>query len=249
MVESLRQMWEKMWSILLDQTATLLPKVVVGAFILLVGLVLARLVRGIAARFFLAIRLDKVSDRMGLGAFLARGDIRHTIAEILGTAIYWLALLFTLQVLGLTLGLPGMAAFIGQILGYLPRLVVALAIAVAGIAVATFFGSAVQAAASSVGFPAARPLATATKYLIGFFAIVMALEHLQIATALLVTTLEIVIGAVALALALAYGLGCKDLARDSMQRWLARNREAPSPESPEPKEGPARAVDPPASDP
>jgi hypothetical protein len=241
MAESLRQMWDKMWSVVVDQAAAVLPKVAVGAFILLVGLLIARLVRGVAARFFLAIRLDRVSDRLGVGAFLARGDVRHTVAEILATAIYWLVLLFSLQALGLTLGLDGMAAFFGKILGYLPRLVVALVIIAAGIAVATFFGSAVQLAASNAGFPAARPLSAAVKYLMGFFAIVMALEHLQIATALLVTTLEIVITAVALALALAYGLGCKDLARDSVKGWLARTGGAPGREAPKPDESPAAA--------
>lgn len=222
MVENLREMWEKMGAFVLDRAATLLPKFVAGVVILLVGLLLARLVRGVAARFFLAIRLDRVSDRMGVSAFLARGDVRHTVAEILATAIYWLVLIFSLQVLGLTLGLDGMAHFFGQILGYLPRIFVALVIIAAGIAVATFFGGAVQLAASNVGFPAAKPLAAAVKYLIGFFALVMALEQLQVATDLLVTTLQIVIAAVALALALAYGLGCKELARDSVKGWLTR---------------------------
>jgi hypothetical protein len=230
MVENLREMWEKMIALVLDRAATFLPKLVAGIFILLVGLLIARVVRGVAARFFLAIRLDKVSDRMGISAFLARGDVRHTVAEILATAIYWLVLLFSLQVLGLTLGLDGVAHFFGQILGYLPRIVVALVIIAAGIAVATFFGSAVQLAASNVGFPAARPLGAAVKYLIGFFALVMALEQLQVATQLLVTTLQIVIAAVALALALAYGLGCRDLARDSVQGWLRRTQDAEPPQ-------------------
>ena len=225
MIESLQEMLTKMWTVILDRTATFLPKLVVGLIILLVGLVIARVVRGLAARFFLAIRLDRVSDRMGISAFLARGDVRHTVAEILATTIYWLVLLFSLQVLGLTLGLDGMAHFFGQILGYIPRLVVALAIIAAGLAVATFFGGAVQLAASNAGFPAARAAAAVVKYLIGFFALVMALEQLQIATQLLVSTLQIAIAAVALAVALAYGLGCKDLARDSVKTWLSRTQE------------------------
>jgi hypothetical protein len=115
-----------------------------------------------------------------------------------------------------------MADFFGQILGYIPRIVVALVIVAAGIAVATFFGGAVHLAASNAGFPAARPVGAIVKYLIGFFALVMALEQLQIATKLLVTTLQIVIAAVALALALAYGLGCRQLARESVESWLRK---------------------------
>lgn len=225
MLDNLRDMFTRMGDVILERTAAFLPKLLAGALILLVGILIARLVRGLVARFFLAIRLDRVSDRMGISAFLARGDVRHTVAEILATTIYWLVLIFSLEILGLTLGLDGMAAFFGQILGYVPRIVVALVIVAAGIAVATFFGSAVQLAASNAGFPAARPVGAVVKYLIGFFALVMALEQLQIATKLLVTTLQILIAAVGLALALAYGLGCRELARDSVKSWLRKSAE------------------------
>jgi len=233
MLDSLASTFDKMWEVVLERTVELVPKLVAGLILLVVGLLVARALRALAARFFLAIRLDRISDRTGISAFLARGDVRHTVAEILATTIYWLVLLLSLELLGLTLGLEGMTAFFATVLGYLPRIAVALVIIAAGVALAWFFGGAVQLAASNAGFPAARAAGAATKYLIGFFALVMALEQLQIATQLLVSTLQIGIAAVALALALAYGLGCRDLARESVQGWLSKSP-APTPPSPDP---------------
>ena len=224
MADNLKEMLVRMWNVMSQQAANLLPKIAVGFLILLLGLVIARLVRGLTARFFLAVRLDRVSDRLGVSAFLARGDIRHTVAEILATVIYWLVLLFSFQVLGLTLGLEGVSSFFGQILAYVPRIVVALAILAVGIGIGSFFGGAVQVAASNAGFPAARPLAATVKALISFFALVMALEELQIATQLLVSTMQIVIAAVVFAVALAFGLGCKDIAGTAVQNWVSRSR-------------------------
>ncbi len=238
MTENFRAMLNRMWMVMEQQVTELLPKLIIGIIILLVGLVIARVIRGLTARFFLAIRLDRISDRLGISAFLARGDIRHTVAEILATIIYWLVLLFSLQILGLTLGLDSVAGFFGQILAYIPRVIIALVIFSVGVGIGFFFGGAVQLAASNAGFPAARPLGATVKALISFFALVMALEELQIATSLLVSTMQIVIAAVAFALALAFGLGCKDLAGNAVQNWLKKPR-MPAPVKPE-------AADPPA---
>ena len=220
MPESLQSLFTRTYNIMIEQVASALPKLLAGIVILLLGFVIARIVRKIAAQIFLAVRLDRFSERLGLSAFLARGDVRYTIAEILATGVYWLVLIFSLEMLGLILGLDSIASFFGQIRSYLPRIVAALAILIGGIAVGSFFGSAVQVAGSNSGFSGSAPAGAAVKYLIGFFALVMALEQLQLATQLLVATLQIVIAAVALALALAFGLGCKDLAAQAVKGWL-----------------------------
>ena len=224
MGDSLRAMLRDTWQVTVDGATRFLPKLLVGILILLVGLVLARLIRGLTAKFFVALRLDRASDRLGISAFLARGDAQYTVAEVVATLTYWLILILALQVLGLVLGFEGLVHFFAQILAYLPRLVVALAIVLVGMAIGSFFGGAVQVAAANSGVSAARPFGRIVKYLIGFFALAVAFEQLQIASQLLVTTLQILIGGAALAAAIAFGGGCKDLAREAVVRWLHRDR-------------------------
>lgn len=148
------------------------------------------------------------------------------MAGVFATLVYWFVLFFSLEVLSKVLGLEGVSSFLGQVVSYMPRLAVALAITIFGIIVASFFGSTIQLAAANAGFPASVPLAKAIKYLVAFVAVAMALEQARIGTKFLTTTLSIVIAAIALALALAFGLGCRDLARDAVRGWLDRERSA-----------------------
>ncbi len=224
MAENFREVFDKAWTAVAAQMANLIPKLLVGIAILLLGLLIARLIRTFVFRIFLAIRLDRMSDRLGISAFLARGDTRYTVAETLATLVYWVVFVFALGIMSQALGLDGVSAFMGRVVGYLPRLAVALAIIVVGLVVGSFIGGAVQVTAANASFPAARQLGRAVKYMTAFFALVMALEQLQIGTRFLATTLDIAIGAVALAFALAFGLGCQDLARDAVRNWLSKGR-------------------------
>ncbi len=222
MAATLREVFNRAWGLTLEQSARILPKLLVGLLILLVGIIIARVIRGLAARFFLAIRLDRLSSRLGIASYLARGDVRHTMAEILATTIYWLVLLFSLEILGIALGLDRMSVFFGQIIAYIPRAVVALTIVLAGIIVGSIIGGAVRVTGSNAGFRAADVVGSLVKYLISFFALVLALEQLQIATPLLVSTIQIMTASVGLAFALAFGLGCRDLAAEAVRDWLGR---------------------------
>jgi hypothetical protein len=215
-------MFSRAWGLMLEQTARIIPKLLVGILILLAGIVIARLIRGLAARFFLAVRLDRLSNRLGIASLLARGDARHTMAEILATTIYWLVLIFSLEILGLALGLDEMARFFGQIIAYIPRALIALAIILVGIIIGSVIGGAVRVAGANAGLRAADIVGSTMKYLISFFALVMALEQLQIATPLLVSTLQILTAAAGLAFALSFGLGCRDLAAEAVRDWLGR---------------------------
>ncbi len=222
MFATLREMFSRAWSMMLEHSARIIPKLLVGMLILLVGIVIARVIRGLAARFFLAIRLDRLSSRLGIASLLVRGDVRYTVAEILATTLYWLVLIFSLEILGLALGLDEIAHFFGQIIAYLPRALIAVAIVLVGIIVGSVIGGAVRVAGANAGFRAAEVVGSFMKYLISFFALVMALEQLQIATPLLVSTLQIMTAAVGLAFALAFGLGCRELAAETVRDWLGR---------------------------
>jgi Mechanosensitive ion channel, conserved TM helix len=222
MAETLRETFSRAWSLMLDQSARIIPNLLVGMLILLAGVVIARVVRGLAARFFLAIRLDRLSSRLGITSFLARGDVRHTMAEILATALYWLVLIFSLEFLGLALGLDKMAGFFGQIIAYIPHALIAVTILLVGIIIGSLIGGAVRVAGANAGLRAADVAGSIMKYLVSFFAFVMALEQLQLATPLLISTLQIMTAAVGLAFALAFGLGCRDLAAEAMRNWLGR---------------------------
>jgi Mechanosensitive ion channel, conserved TM helix len=226
MQESLRSMLVTTWTTTVQSIASLLPRLVTGILIVLAGLIVGRLVRALTLRFFTALRMDRMSDRLGISAFLARGDARYTLAETLATLMYWLVLILALQIMGWVLGLTGLVDFFGQVLGYLPRLVVGVIIVLVGTALGGFFGSAAQVASANSGLRMSRPLGRMVKYAIVFFSVALALEELEIATRLLTTTFLVIVGATCLALAISFGLGCQDLARQTVERWLTHDQDA-----------------------
>lgn len=224
MGETLRSMLIQTWASTVDGITTLLPKLVMAVLILVVGLLVGRLLRALTLRFFFALRLDRASNRLGLSALLTRGDARYTVAEAVATLVYWLVLVLAFQMLGWVLGLQAVAEFFGQILAYLPRVVIAIMIALVGMAIGAFFGGAVQVAAANADVPVARPLGRVVKYIITFFALALAFEELNITSRLLTTTFLVIVGAGCFGVALAFGIGCKDLARDMAVRWLSRRQ-------------------------
>ena len=222
---TLASMLNDIWEATRTTLAHLLPKVAIAVLILTLGLLVGRLLRAVTLRFFVALRLDRVSDRMGLSALLARGDARYTVAEVAATIVYWLVLVLALQMLGWALGLQTIVDFFGEVLNYLPHVGVAVVIAVVGIVIGSFFGGAVQLAAANAGISVARPLGRLVKYVIVFFALAVAFEQLQIASRLLTDTFLVVVGAVAFGAALAFGLGCKDIVRDIVAGWITRRHD------------------------
>ena len=171
-------------------------------------------------RFFIVLRLDLLANRLGLTDFLDQADLRHLVAEILATVVYWIVVLLGLEAGGVLLELEPLTRAAQTILGFGPRLAVAAIMLVAATTAARLSSLATERVAARARFPAARGLARAVRVLIVFFGLVMALEHLRIATPLLIGGVQILLAGVVFGVALAFGLGCKDMARDAAVRWF-----------------------------
>src|SRR6266581_2495526 len=118
------------------------------------------------------------------------------------------------------------ADLLSQILLYVPKVIAAVVVLILGLFFASFLGGLVKAAAANAGLGEAEVLASLARYAIVAFTAAVTLEELGIAPDLVRSAFVILFGAVALGLALAFGLGCQDLARDWLTRYLdsARTR-------------------------
>jgi flagellar biosynthesis protein FliQ len=210
----------------LARLVALLPNLAVALLILLLGWVLAKFTRLVIFRFLLAVRFDIASERAGIDDVLVRADIRQGPAELLATLVYWLILLVVLMTAVHTVGLSALSDVLNQVLRYIPKVIAAVVVLILGLFFASFLAGAVKAAAANAGLAESDALAHLTRYAIVAFTIAVTLEELGIAPALVRSAFVILFGAVALALALAFGLGCKDLAREWVVRYLdsARSR-------------------------
>lgn len=186
-------------------------KFLTAIVIFVVGWLLTRVIKFLVVKALKALSIDSIADQTKITDFLAKGGIKNTLSEIVGIIIYWVLLLGVLVSSLNILSLTGVSGFLDRILLYLPNVIGALIILVLGIFVAVFVSSIIRTTLANIGLSQASVLSKSSQVVIIAFTIIIALDQLKIA-AVLVSAMNIVLASIGLALALAFGLGCKEIA-------------------------------------
>jgi uncharacterized protein YneF (UPF0154 family) len=205
------------WANFLEGIVLYLPRVLATLSIVIAGWLIAAVLRVLTRWTLRWLRFDVLSERIGLAALLKAADL-PAASVLAGSVVFWLVwhgyLLSGVDVLGLT-ALQGLVAGFGQ---FIPRLLVALAILVAGFVVGNFVWRATLLAAVNAQVPSPRLLSNAVRFLILILAVAMALEQIAVARTVVLTAFAIAFGAVMLGLALAFGIGGGSIARRFLER-------------------------------
>jgi len=208
----------------LIQVAHFLPKLAVALVVLLIGWLLARVVRFAVVKGLRAANFPVLTDRAGFDSFLREGGIRVDATAILGALVSWVVLVAALLIAFNGLDLGYVTDLLGRVAVFLPRLIVALLILVFGMYFARFAGGAVAAYCRSGRIQDADLLGKIVRYTILAFVIVIALDQIGLGGDILRGAFLIVLAGVVLALALAFGLGGKGWAQELLERWWPRHR-------------------------
>jgi putative Mn2+ efflux pump MntP len=147
-----------------------------------------------------------------LTRLLEKGGIKYSLSELIGVICYWLALLVTFVVAINAVGLTIAADLLNQIILYIPNIIAAIFILVLGMFVATVLRNIVQTAANNAGLSQVKVLGKIVEVAAIVFAIAIALEQLNIGAKVIEMIISIVLASLGLGMALAFGLGCKDMA-------------------------------------
>ena len=211
--------------------AAVVPRVLAMLTLLALGLVLGWVVGAVVARLARALRLDERGQAWGLTAALSRGSIARPPSQVLRLLVFW-GTFVIFATMGIeAMALPGLPGATGLLMGLLTRALTALLIVVVGVLTANFLGHAVLVAAVNAGLPEARLLARATRWGVLLFTVATALTEVGIGRDMVLIVFGITFGGLVLALALAFGLGGRRLARRILEGRFRRPREAPSHET------------------
>jgi len=210
----------------LGKVATFLPNLLAMITILIIGFITAWVIKTILLRFLKAIQFDRVSERWGLTHVLSRGGMAYSPASLVSRFFYWVIVLITL-ILGINaLEVAATQNFIAQFFSYLPNLFAAVIILVIGYLIAIFLGQAALIAAVNAQMESAKLLSRSVRWFIIILSLTMALYHLGIAEKVIVAAFSITFGGIVLALAIAFGWGGRDLAKDFLERlYLKKKKE------------------------
>jgi hypothetical protein len=195
------------------------------AIVVLVGIVVARIVKAILVHAMKAVRFDSWSDRMGLTSAMRKGDLWSKPTEVLGSAVFWVLIIAAVMAGLSTLKLQAIDSLVSNFVLYLPRAISAVLILVFGYIIAGFVGRAVVIAAVNQGFHYARLLAEAIRLLMIVLVLAMALEQLQVAPVIVVSAFSILFGGVVLALAISFGIAGIDAAKRIIEKETADRKE------------------------
>ena len=196
----------------LSQISQFLVNVLLVIVILLIGWIIAKIIKTLVIKLLRAIKLDQLSDQINLDSVLAKGGISYSLSELIGVICYWLALLITFVVAVNAIGLTVAADLLNRVVLYVPNIIAAVFILILGMFVATLLSNIVKTAANNAGVSQAKLLGKIVEVVVIIFAVVITLEQLGIATKIIELAITVVLASLGLSVALAFGLGCRDLA-------------------------------------
>jgi hypothetical protein len=227
MTQPIVEVLNTVWRDFSAGTARFLPGVLAAALIVAAGWVIAWILSKIIRMLLKAARFDRRCSDAGLTQVLARADIQSSPLRLAGRLVFWLVFL-TFFMSGVSaLHLEFFQALINGFFLYLPRIFAAVLILLAGFLIGNFLSRAALLAAVNARVPSPRTLGTVVRYLITILAFAMALEQLQIASAIVNTAFAIAFGAVMLGLAIAFGFGGRGVARRILEEHLLTRKEPP----------------------
>jgi len=216
--------WEKLITEpvqeMLKKIAGYIPNLLGALVILIVGWIVAKIIRRLVDALLKVARFDTLADKAGITNVLKKGDLKITAREVLSGLVYWLIMIMVLVLVVNALGLPGSSDILEQLFLYIPKVIAALLVLVVAMFLASFVTGIVRTAAANANLPKPNIIAAVCYWAIIIFAVTIALVQLDVAPFLVGTAFNIILAGVCLTLALAFGLG----GRDTVARYLEELR-------------------------
>src|SRR5919206_1391796 len=199
-----------------------IPQLIGAIIILIVGYIVAKVLQAVVGRVLQAIGFNGWMEKGGIKQFFDRAETNQTPASILGKLVFWFVFIIALTMAADALGIPQVSAVLGQLIAYIPNIIAAILILILAALLANFISGIVRGATGS------GLLASISQYALIVYAAFAALTQLGIAVQLTANTFLILLGGVALAAALAFGLGGRDVAGEIIQKVYNRSSEVTS---------------------
>jgi small-conductance mechanosensitive channel len=220
MKEIIIQGLSQAYSNLVRMFAEFLPRLLVMLVIVIVGLLVAYVLRAILRAVLHVTRLDRVSEEAGASRFLRMAAL-PSMTELLSRSLFWVTWLGFILIGISVLGVAGLQEQISRLFLLLPAIFIAILILFVGLVTANFLSRAALLAAVNAGYASPKMLSWSIRFVIWALAVSMALEQVGVARQTVLAAFSIVFGALMLGLAIAFGLGGKELAREFLERNLS----------------------------
>ena len=213
------------WSAVATKIAVFLPNLFIALVIIVVGWIICNIIKRLVARILRICHFDTLADRAGIKQMLDRGGIQQSPSDILALLVFWFLFIIVIVATLEALNLSGATDTLNTIYLYIPKIVAALVILILGLYFANFLETVTRTSCANAGLQQASSLGRAAYIGTVIFVVAGIFEILDIASEIVIWAFILVFGAVCLALALAFGLGGRDVAGRYLEKWLEQKKE------------------------
>jgi hypothetical protein len=212
------------WDAFVTRIAVFLPNFFFAVAIILIGWVICNVIKRVVVRLLKLCQFDALSERAGIKTILDRGGIKQSASDILGLLVFWFLFLIAIVTTLETLNLSGATDTLHTIYLYIPKIVAALVTLILGLYFANFLENVTRTSCANAGLDQAASIGRAVYIGTAIFVVAGIFEILDIASEIVIWAFILVFGAICLALALAFGLGGRDVAGRYLQKWLEQKK-------------------------
>jgi small-conductance mechanosensitive channel len=199
-----------------------IPQLIGALVILIIGYIIAKVLQAITTRVFKSMGFESWMESGGIKQFFERSQTQQTPLSAIGKLVFWLLFFIALTMAVDTLGISQISAVLAQFIAYIPQIIAAILILILAAMLANFVAGIVRGATGNA------IIGSIAQYGIIVFATFAALTQLGIAPELIAPTFLILLGAIAGAVALAFGFGGQETAAKLIEQWYTKGKEAAS---------------------
>ncbi|MCX6715343.1 MAG: hypothetical protein NTX72_06045 [Candidatus Uhrbacteria bacterium] len=195
-----------------------LPNVIGAVIVFVIGILIAVVLCQVVVRIVALLRIDELAEKLDIKKQFERMGIRLHIGSLLGWIVKWFFIIVSLIAATDILGWKEVTDYLKQVVLFVPNVIIAVIILLAGILLGNFVQNVVRSAVEAAQLASSQFLSALAKWAILIFSFMAALVQLQIAPDLIRTLFTGLVFMLALAGGLAFGLGGKEHASEFLTR-------------------------------
>lgn len=223
-MDFLDQLKNGVFTELLARFSAAIPKLTFALLVLLIGWLIAKGIRKIVGRILSGLGVDHLAERLNDIDLVQRSGMRIEISSVLAQMVYYILMLGFVIFATDILGIPAITQMVRDLVDYIPALFSAFILFLLGLFLADMIRGIALTACQSMGLPSAKVISTAVFYFLFITVAVSALAQAKINTGFMAMNISIIIGALALAFAIGYGISSRDLLANYLAGGYNRNK-------------------------
>ena len=221
MSEQINLFWESFQQFL-NEIAVALPQIIGALLILLIGWIIAKVIKKLVVKGLKLVRFNYLTDKTGIEKFLTDGGVKVSSIDVIGTLVYWIIMLVVILATMNSLKLTAASTLFNEIMLYIPNIIVAIIILILGIYFARLVSQVLVTSLKNMQEKTAAIIGNIAYYAIIVLTVFIILGQLNIAEQIVNNSFIIPPRAICLAFGLAFGLGGKEWASDIIKKYLKK---------------------------